>query len=265
MGDRSSRSHAASIKPPAMIKRVIGEIGTEGTATVTLALAVFPVPPSVAVTLPVVLFLAPAVVPVTLTDTVQLALAASVPADRLTEEEPATAVGVPPQVLFKFGVAATTNPAGSVSVNATPVRPIVFGFCTVKVSDVVPFSGMLVAPNASLMIGGDATVRLALAVFPVPPFVDVTLPVVLFWTPAVVPVTLTDNVQLLLAGTVPPARLTEPATAVGVPPQVLVKFGVAAASPAGSVSVNAAPTRLIMFEFGFCTVNVSDVVPFSGM
>src|ERR1035441_9637171 len=189
MGDRSSRSHAASIKPPAMIKRVIGEIGTEGTATITLALAVFPVPPSVAVTLPVVLFLAPAVVPVTLTDTVQLALAASVPADRLTEEEPATAVGVPPQVLFKFGVAATTNPAGNASVNATPVRPIMFEFCTVKVSDVVPFNGMLAVPNALLMPGGDATVTLALAVVPVPPSVDATLPVVSFFTTPQVRVT----------------------------------------------------------------------------
>src|SRR5271166_4127043 len=91
------------------------------TTTVTLAFAVFPVPPSVDDTLPVVLFLTPAVVPVTLTVTVQLAPAASVPADRLTEDEPPTAVGVPAHVLARAGVAATTKPAGSVSVNATPV------------------------------------------------------------------------------------------------------------------------------------------------
>ena len=109
--------------------------------------------------------------------------------------------------------------------NATPVRPIVFEFCTVSVSDVVPFSGMLAAPNALLMAGGDATatVTLALAVFPVPPSVDVTLPVVLFLTPAEVPVTLTDTVQLPLAATVPADRLTaeEPATAIRSAHQIL--------------------------------------------
>ena len=116
-----SRSHPARIKPPAIIKRASGEIGTDCTPTDTIALAVFPVPPSVDVTLPVVLVLTPFVVPDTLTDTVQLAPAASVPAVRLTDDEPPTAVGVPPHVLAKPGVAATTSPAGKVSVNATPV------------------------------------------------------------------------------------------------------------------------------------------------
>lgn len=51
------------------------------------------------------------------------------PADRLTLDEPATAVAVPPHVLVRFGVEATTSPAGRLSVNATPVRVmLVFGF-----------------------------------------------------------------------------------------------------------------------------------------
>ena len=110
----------------------------------------------------------------------QLALAASVPAERLILPEPATAVAVPPQVLFKALGVATTNPAGRLSVKAIPVSArLVLGFWMVNVSDVVPFSGMLAAPKAFVIVGGVATVRLAEAVLPVPPLVEVTLPVVL--------------------------------------------------------------------------------------
>src|SRR5258708_25752027 len=94
---------------------------TGGATTVMLALVVFPVPPSVDVTW-VLLFFTPAVVPVTFTATVHEALNASVPPDRLTVPEPATAVAVPPQVLVRpFGV-ATTSPPGKLSVNPTPVH-----------------------------------------------------------------------------------------------------------------------------------------------
>src|SRR6266853_4647254 len=105
----------------------------------------------------------------------------------------------------------------------------------VKVSEVEPFSGMLAAPNALIMTGGATTVMEALEVFPVPPSVEVTW-TLLFFTPAVVPVTLTENVHDPLVVRVPPERLTEPEpdTAVAVPPQVLFNaFGVAITSPAG--------------------------------
>ena len=36
----------------------------------------------------------------------------------------------------------------------------------------VPFSGMLAAPNALVIDGGEATVKLAEAVLPVPPLVE---------------------------------------------------------------------------------------------
>src|SRR6185312_12915224 len=100
-----------------------------GAATTVMeAFEVFPVPPSVDVTV-TELFFTPAVVPVTLTETVQLALAASVPADKLTDPDPATAVAVPPQLLVKLGVEATTNPAGRLSVKAMPFSvTFVFGF-----------------------------------------------------------------------------------------------------------------------------------------
>jgi len=110
---------------------------------------------------------------------VQEALAASVPAERVTLEEPAAAVAVPPHVLVRFGVEATTSPAGKLSVKAMPLSAtLVFGFEMLNVSDVVPFSGIVAAPNALAIEGGEATVRLALAVLPVPPLVEVTAPVV---------------------------------------------------------------------------------------
>ena len=51
----------------------------------------------------------------------QEALAASVPAERTTLDEPAAAVAVPPHVLVRFGVEATTSPAGKLSVKAMPL------------------------------------------------------------------------------------------------------------------------------------------------
>lgn len=114
-----------------------------------------------------------------MTETVQLALAASVPAERLTLDEPAVAVAVPPHVLLRLGVEAMTNPAGKLSVNAMPLSAtFVFGLVMLNVSDVVPFTGMLAAPKVLAMAGGEATVRFAVAVLPVPPLVEVTAPVV---------------------------------------------------------------------------------------
>jgi hypothetical protein len=101
---------------------------------------------------------------------------------------------VPPQVLFNALGVATTRPAGKLSVKAIPVSArFVLGFWIVKVSDVVPFSGMLAAPNALVIDDGEATVKLAEAVLPVPPLVEVTAPVVLVYWPEAAPVTVTLN------------------------------------------------------------------------
>src|SRR5882724_1290220 len=240
---------------------------TGGEVTVIEVLDVFPVPPSVDVTC-TLLFFTPAVVLVISMETVHEALVASVPADKLTEVAPATAVVLPPQVLLVFGGLARTKPDGRLSVNATPVRlTVVFWFWIVKVKLVNPPIGCNGAPKTFVIIGGEATVRLAEAVLPVPPFVEVTFPVVLFFTPEVVPVTFAISVQLLLAAIVPPVSemLPEPATAVAVPPQVLVKpFGVATTTPAGKVSANATPVSAPAFAPGLVMVKVSDVVPFNG-
>jgi hypothetical protein len=167
-------------------------LSTGAAATLMLAVAVLLVPALlVAVTL---LFFVPVVVPWTLSDTVQDPPAGMLPPVRLAEDAPAVAVAVPPHVLFKLGVGATTRPAGKLSVNASPVAAApVLGFWMVNVNDVVPLSGMLAAPNAFWIVTGEATLRLAEAVLPVPPLVDVTFPVVFVYWPDAAPVTVTLN------------------------------------------------------------------------
>src|SRR5215813_14811672 len=123
-----------------------------GPTTVMLSLAGAAAPPSVELTVTELTF-PPAVVPCTLTDTAQLALAASVPPDRLTVPAPPVAVAVPPHVLFRFGVEATTSPAGRLSVNANPVSvTLLFGLLMLMVSKVVPFNGIFVGANGLVTV-----------------------------------------------------------------------------------------------------------------
>ena len=238
---------------------------TGGATTVIEALEVLPVPPSVEVTW-TLLFFTPAVVPCTFTDTVQLVLAATVPPERLMLPDPATAVAVPPQLLVKALGVATTNPAGRLSVNAIPfsVRPVL-GFWMLNVSEVVPFKGMLAAPKALVMVGGVATVKLAEAVLPVPPLVEVTLPVVFVYCPEAAPVTVTLNWHWLFVAMVAPlSAIPVGEVVVSVPPQSGVEV-FATVSPVGNVSVKATPVSASTLAAGFVIVKVSEVVPFTGI
>ena len=167
---------------------------TGGANTVrTAVLLVVPVPPSVEDTALVVLLFTPVVVPVTFTTTEQEVLLPTVPPDRLTEPEPATAVTAPPQLLVRPLGVETTRPAGRVSVNASPVSVRLLGLLMVMVNEVDAPDGIVEAPNAFEIVGGLATVRLAVAVLPVPPLVELTLPVVLTYWPEAAPVTVTEN------------------------------------------------------------------------
>jgi hypothetical protein len=114
----------------------------------------------------------------------------------------------------------TTSPAGSVSVNATLVTEDPLGLVMVKLKLVVPFTAMVAAPNVFVIVGDASTVTLAEAVLPVPPSVELIVPVVLLLTPAVVPVTFTAKVHDALPASGAPVKLTlpDPATAVIVPP-----------------------------------------------
>jgi len=136
----------------------------------------------------------------------------------------------------------------------------------VKLRLVEPFSGILAAPNDLMMTGGATTVIDALEVLPKPALVELAC-TLLFFTPAVVPWTLTETVQLVFGASVAPLKDTDidPSTAVAVPLHVLLRLpGVATISPAGKLSLKATPFR-VRFWLVLLTVNVRLVVPFSGM
>src|SRR6266478_9218194 len=86
-----------------------------------------------------------------------------------------------------FGL-AITRPVGKMSLAETFINvTLEFGLVNMKVREVVPFSGMLAAPNPLAMVGasgGIITVRLAvLLVVPAPVSLAVIVPVVLFSVP----------------------------------------------------------------------------------
>ena len=86
----------------------------------------------------------------------------------------------------------------------TPVAPV--KFAPEIVTDVLPAAGPLVG-EIPLTVGGATTVSNAEAVLPVPPLVELTVSVVLFLTPAVMPVTFIEKVHEPPALMVPPSRI----------------------------------------------------------
>jgi hypothetical protein len=110
------------------------------------------------------------------------------------------------------------------------------------------------------MLGGAITVKLAVAVLPVPPSADVTV-TELFIVPNVVPVTVTEKVQLPLSDKVAPVRpmTLAPGFATMVPPShdPVRPLGVATTSPAGSLPVKPTPDRgVVRFELLIAKVRV---------
>ena len=257
--------------PPTEV--VVGEkalliLGGATTVSVTVLL-LEPVPPSVEVTAPVVLDLVPAVLPVTFTLMVQGLLSAILPPLRLMLLLAAVAVSVPPHVLLApFGV-ATTSPETRVSEKATPLKAVpVLGLVMVNVTLVEPLSGILLAPNALVMVGGATTVRAAvLLVLPAPVSAELMAPVVLDLVPADVPVTFTPMEHEPIEASVPPVKLMvlEPAVSDTVPVHVvLAPLGVDTTKPAGRLSVKVTPVSAKL-EFGLLMLNVKLVEPFSGI
>lgn len=147
--------------PPGAMVMGLNDLVIAGGATIVspAVLLVAPVPASVEVIAPVVLSFVPAVVPVTATVKVQDdpadGEAVNVPPDRLTLLLPAVAVIVPPpHEPVTVGVAATNNPAGRLSANPTPLRPlVVFGLIIVKLKALLEFNGMLVGLNDLVTVG----------------------------------------------------------------------------------------------------------------
>src|SRR5437660_101482 len=134
-------------------------------------------------------------------------------------------VSVPPHTVAD--ALATVSPVGSVSVNATPVSgsTLAAGLVMVKVNDVVALNAIVEGLNTLAIEGGASTFTLAEAVPPVPPSVEVIFPVVLFCSPAAVPVTFTLKVHEVLCTRVAPDRLITLVFCVAVivpPPQLPV-------------------------------------------
>lgn len=124
---------------------------------------------------------------------------------------------------------------------------------------------------AVIVVGGGGgvpvTSRVAEAVPPAPPSVDVTAPVVLFFVPDVVAVTLTLRVQDVLAASVAPLKVIEldPGAAVSVPSQLPLKsFGFVTTRPDGSGSLKATPLKLAE-PLGLRRVKFSRVEPLTAM
>src|SRR5262249_59878086 len=111
--------------------------------------------------------------------------------------------------------------------------------------------------------GGVPTVGFGVAVLPVPPLVEVTLPVVLVYWPAAAPVTVTLNWHWPLAAIVAPvSEMPVGAVVVTVPPQIVAE-ALATVRPVGSVSVKLTPVSETVFAPGLGMVKVSEGVAFN--
>src|ERR1700674_7898 len=183
-------------------------------------------------------------------------------------------VKVPPHVLTP-PLLATVNPVGSTSVKASPFNAVVFGpgFVMVNCNEVVVFSGMDAGLKSRPSVGGCITLVVAvLLVAPVPPSLELIVPVVFAASPGAVPFTCTLKVHEELWVTVPLDRLIVPvpAMAVTVPLHVLLTLGVLDTTripvTLGSVSLNATPVRSpAAVRFGLLMVKVRVEVEFSAI
>src|SRR5439155_306743 len=122
----------------------------------------------------------------------QLALGASVPPEK-ARLLPPLMTNIPPHgLVVPLGA---VRPAGKVSLKLMPDRAVpLFGLLIRKLIVVVPLRLMLAAPNDLAIVGGAGVATETVAVLlaaPGPLSVEVMTPVVLFWTPEAVPVTVT--------------------------------------------------------------------------
>jgi hypothetical protein len=183
---------------------------------------------------------------------------------------PAAAVIVAPvqPLEIPLGV-AITRPDGNVSEKPTPLsEAVALGFVMVKVKAKGELGVVPAAPKRSLIEGGKITARVANAVPPVPPSIEVTAPVVLFCTPVATLVTFTLKVQDAFVDRLAFVRLIVLPLefAAIVPPlqEPLNPLGVATTSPVGSVSVKPMPLKEAV-ALGFAITKLRLVLPFNGI
>jgi hypothetical protein len=163
--------------------------------------------------------------------------------------------------VLALGVGATTNPDGNASVNAMPVKAVaLFGFIIVNVSVATPPVQMVEVLNDFWIVGCPITVIMAgLLVAPGPLSVELITPVVFTHAQAETPVTVTLNVQLPLAVSVPPLNEIPLGAMVMTVPLQTGALPVGTVNPAGNVSVNATPVSGSA-PFGLLSVKLSEVI-----
>jgi hypothetical protein len=242
-------------------------VGGARTVRVALLLAT-PNPDSFDCGALVAVVCAPAV-PVILTVSVQVDDGAMVPPPKFRVVSPGVAFHVPVQVEPIPAGLATCKPGGKLSEKLTPVRgTLLFGLLRVKVSCDRPPNGIVVGRNAMLTVGGAATVIMALAVLPVPPFPELTV-TLLVSTPDVVPLTVATTVQEFpgVAMDAPPSEIVpELLTAVTDPLQLLLGTGgFTTTMPLGRLSINVIVVSAPGFAAGLVIVKVTVVVPPTGI
>jgi hypothetical protein len=192
--------------------------------------------------------------------------------DRIPIEPPLSAIDpdpavapviVPPQVLLRAGVEATTSPEGNVSVKATLLWNSDSTLLIVMVRVDVPLVFMRAGEKLFVRNGAALTMKVPDAVVPVPPFVDVTALVTLLKVPDDADATVVDTVQLAPPASEPPVRLKLLAREfpVAVPPHVLLVPGIRTfpIPPAGYVSLKAIPVSVM--KLGLVMVIVRTELP----
>jgi hypothetical protein len=178
----------------------------------------------------------------------------------------AAAVTVPPQSLLRLFGEATTNPEGKVSVNEIPESgKLGFGLLMLKKTKTAPFSTTLLELKNLAIVGGTATLRLAVAVLPVPPLAEEIGPVVLVNCPEAAPVTVTKKAHEAPAWIVAPdSEMVLPPLVTTVPLHAPV-VPLTTVRPAGKMSVNATPVSSTVLAAGLVMAKVRVVVAFSAM
>jgi hypothetical protein len=171
--------YAAPVCPWKKLPELLIAIVRSDATTFIEAEAALPAPAFAAVTLPVVFTRLPTATAVTFTEIWHVLFAGIVPFDKLTEVVVVVMVPEPQEPLRPLGF-ASVSPAGIVSVNATPLSALPeLGLEMVKLNDVDPPTPIEAAPNAFVIAGANPTAKLAEAVLPVPPLVEVIEPVAL--------------------------------------------------------------------------------------
>ena len=150
--------------------------------------------------------------------------------------------------------------------NATPAKARGFsaGLVSVNVRTAVPPAVMGLSVNVFSIRGGAIALRVAVAVLPVPPFVEDTELLVFSKSPPASVLTEIVTWHELLAAIVPAVRETESNVLETLPPHCETFGMLARVIPEGKVSVKATPDRGALFGLVMVNVKADDCPTLTG-